>query len=60
MKRLAWAAWALALLALVLAVSAPTMGLEVPPLWPVLLAALALLLTWRAAGGGVTRRLARG
>ncbi len=51
MKRLAWAAWALALLALVLAVSAPTMGLEVPPLWPVLLAALALLLTWRAAGG---------
>ena len=44
-------AWALALLAFVLAAGAPTTGLEVPPLWPVLLAALALLLTWWAARG---------
>ena len=51
MKRLAWATWALALLALVLAVGAPTMGFELLPLWPVLLATLALLLTWRAARG---------
>ena len=51
MRRLARAAWALALLAFVLAVVAPTMGLAVPPLWPVLLASLALLLTWRAARG---------
>ena len=48
MKRLAWATWALALLALVLAVGALPLGLEVPPLWQVLLAVLALLLTWRA------------
>ncbi len=44
-------AWALAVLAFVLALGAPTLGLEVPPPWLVVLAALALLLTWRAARG---------